>query len=281
LSRRNKIIKQIKTVQSLPVVATQIIKSIQDPDVDLQKLTKLIEHDPGLTSNLLRLANSAYFGMPREVTSVREAAVRLGTNRIFQLVIATAVAPMTKRAIRGYDLPPGELWAHSVAVALGAEKVGKALNIRLPDHAFTSGLLHDIGKVILGTFVEIDAKPIMDLAFAERISFDIAEQMVLGIDHAEAGALLLEEWKLPQAIADIARYHHRPDDTSQSDVVLDVVHITNSLCMLSGIGRGMDGLNYRPSSSIARKYNLKPKITEPIIMQILSGLEDFKSWFNQ
>ena len=281
MSRRNEIIEQIKKVQSLPAAAMQIIRSIQDPEVDLQKLTKLIEHDPGLTTNLLKLANSAYFGMPREVSSVREAAVRLGTNRIFQLVIASAVSPMAKRAVKGYDLPPGDLWTHSIMVAIGAEKTGKALGIKLPDHTFTSGLLHDVGKLVLGTFVDIDVKPIMALAFEERVSFDMAELKVLGIDHAEAGALLLEEWKLPTAIGDIARFHHKPDEASQQNVVLDVVHIANNLCMLSGIGRGMDGLNYRPSKAIVQKYNLKPAITEPIILQMLSGLEEFKTWFGQ
>jgi putative nucleotidyltransferase with HDIG domain len=279
LSHREKIIEQIKAVQNLPAATTQIIRAIQDPDIDLAKLTRLIEIDPGLTTNLLKMANSAYFGMPREVTSVREATVRLGTHRIFQLVIASSVAPMVNRPVKGYDLPPGDLWTHSIAVAIGAEKMGKALGIRLPDHTFTSALLHDIGKVVLGTFVEVDVKPILDLAYNNKISFDIAEQMVLGIDHAEVGALLLEYWKLPGSIVDIARNHHQPDDFGQENVVLEMVHIANNLCMISGIGPGMDGLNYKPSRTIVEKYNIKPKITEPVVVEIFTGLKEFKNWF--
>lgn len=279
MNQKNKIIEQIKTVQNLPAATTQIIRAIQDPNVDLSKLTKLIEMDPGLTTNLLKLANSAYFGMPREVTSVREAAVRLGTNRIFQLVIASSVAPMVKKPIKGYDLPPGDLWTHSIAVAIGAEKMGKALSLRVPDHTFTSGLLHDIGKVVLGTFVEVDVKPIMDLAYNKKVSFDIAEQTILGIDHAEVGAVLLEHWKLPKSIVDIVRYHHRPDEFGSENVVLEMVHLANNLCLIGGIGSGMDGLNYKPSRAIVDKYKIKPKITEPVVLGIILGLEEFKNWF--
>jgi len=281
LSRRNEIIERIRSLQGLPASAVQILNMIQDPDIDIGELTKIIEFDPGLTANLLKLANSAYFGMPRKVNSVREAAIRLGTNRISQLVIASAIAPIASKAVKGYDLPAGDLWTHAVAVAIGTEKMGLALNLKLPDHAFTAGLLHDIGKIIMGTFIEVDASPIMQLAFNEGVSFDAAEREILGIDHAEVGSLLLAAWKLPTDITEIVRYHHIPDEAEHGSQVLEMVHLANNLCLLGGIGSGMDGLNYRPSRIIVEKYNLKPKITEPVVMQIVTGLEGFHSWFNQ
>jgi putative nucleotidyltransferase with HDIG domain len=263
----------------MPSAAAQVIQLVQDPSASIASLRRAIELDPGLTSNVLRLANSAYLGSPRSVRSVRDALVRLGTNRVFQLVIAAAVAPVAQQTVRGYDLPPGALWHHSVAVAVGTTELAAAAGRRPPDHAFTAGLLHDIGKIVLGTFLEVDAAPIMQLAFEEHLSFELAEQRILGIHHAELGARVLEGWHLPPPIVEVVRWHHQPESYPGDTLVVDLVHMADALALVSGIGAGSDGLNYRPSAAVLSRLRVTTAVAEGVVCRMLDGLRELRELF--
>ena len=281
MSRREEILASIESVPSMPAAAIEAIALLQDPDVDVGKLMQTIEYDPGLTSNLLRLANSAYYGGARTISSLRDAIVRLGTKCILQMVVASAASPLIRPALSGYDLPPGELWRHSVAVAVGAEQVAAALGVQTPDQAFTSGLLHDVGKILLGTFMEVDAGPIINLARAEQISFEVAERRVLGIDHAEAGAALLEAWELPETIVRVNRWHHSPEGFAGDPLVVDLVHVADALCLQGAIGAGgADGLHYRPSHEVVERIGLTTLAAETAVCGIMQGLSDLGGLFD-
>ncbi|HCK98673.1 MAG TPA: histidine kinase [Candidatus Marinimicrobia bacterium] len=280
MSRRDEILSKIGSIPAMPTVVVEIRKLLRNPDVNFTELAQIIKYDPGLTTNILHLANSAYFGFSKSVNSVQQGIVRLGTKRIFELAVAAAIAPMAQKAVKGYDLSPGKFWEHSVAVAIGAEQLALDLNIKAPDYTFTAGLLHDIGKIVLGTFIEVDAAPIMTLANQENVSFDEAEKQILGIDHAEVGAILLERWNLPECIVDVDRWHHQPDLYQGDRLVLDLVHVADILSMMSGLGIGNDGLNYHPSSEVAARLNLTTKVTESVLCKIMGKLNELISLFN-
>jgi len=279
MNRRESILSEAGAVPSLPPSAVEAVRLLQSPDVDIDELTSAIELDPTLTSNILRLANSASFGSPRSISSVRQAVVRLGMNTVLRLAVTSAFAPLARRSIKGYDLPPGELLKHSVGVAQGTEKLAAALEIEASGHTFTAGLLHDVGKIVLGTFVEVDAGPIMSLALGEGISFELAEQQVLGIDHAEVGAILLDNWNLPQVVCDVVRWHHSPQQFEGSTDAVDLVHVADNLCLLGGIGSGSGGSNYRACPEVASRLGLTTKVSETVFCQVLSELEELCGLF--
>ena len=279
MSRRDEIIEKIGDVPALPKAAAEVTRLVQDPDVSQNKLAQAIQYDPGLTGNLLKVANSAYFAGPRKISSIKEALTRLGMNRVHQLVIATVAAKVAKQAVAGYDLPPGDLWGHSVAVAVGAEQAAAVLEKRAPDHAFTAGLLHDIGKVVMGTFIKVDVDPLLEAMEKGGLSFEEAEKQVLGIDHAEVGATLLAEWGLPGEITDVVKHHHRPDDFDGDLMALDLVHLADVLSMTSGIGIGIDGLRYKSSVQTAARLALKPRVMEAIVCRTLCEMDDVRKLF--
>lgn len=280
MTERERIIDAIRRVPELPVAAVQVMKLIQDPDAGVAEIMKPIEYDPGLTSNVLRLANSAYFAGPRSISSLREAGVRLGAQRIFQLVLASAVSPVARQPIRTYDIPAGQLFEHLIAVAVGGEELARTLDIKPPIHTFTTGLLHDVGKVVMGTFAAIDAGPIFEHAVNEGISFEKAEADLLGIDHAEVGALLLEDWQLPEEITQAVRWHHEPEQFTGDDTrVVDLVHVAVNLSMQCGIGVGRDGLHYHASPVVIERLRLKPRITEETSAKMLTGLAELRPMF--
>lgn len=274
MSRREQILEKVSAIPSMPTAATRVIGLLQDPEVDINDLMEAIEYDPSLTSNVLKLANSAYFAGPRTIDSLRDAIVLLGMSRVFQLVITSAIIPIARSEVRGYDLPPGKLLEHCIAVAIASEELAGVLDMKPPVNTFTAGLLHDVGKIVLSTFLEIDAGPIIEIAYREGVSFEKAEAAVLGIDHAEVGAALLDIWKLPPGIVEVVRYHHQPQPIDGDTLTVDLVHVADHLCIESGLGAGgVDGLNYAPSPEATARLNLKPTVIETVVCRVLTGME--------
>lgn len=278
MNRREEILGKIPTIKALPTSAAHVVALLQDPDVGIADVMQLVEVDPALTADILRLANSAYFAGPRKISSLRDAGVLLGTKRLMQLVMASAIFPLAQNSLQGYDLPSGQLLQNLVAAAIGAEELAKELGITAPPHTFTAAILHDIGKIVLGTFVEVDTKPIMELAFQEKVSFEVAEQRVLGIDHPEVGAALLESWGIPDEVVQVVRWHHQPENFPGEDTLaLDLIHVADHLSMECGIGVGLDGLNYHTSAAVIERLKLTTTMTERVIARMLAGLSKMQA----
>lgn len=273
MSRRDEILAAIPEIPGLPAAAARVLALLQNPESGIAEVMREVESDPGLTADVLRLANSAYFAGPRSIGSLREAGVLMGLNRLGQLILASAIFPMAKRPIRGYDLPSGTLLRHVVGTAIGAEELAGLLKLRAPSHTFTAALLADIGKIVLGTFIAVDPEPIRRMAMREAVSFEVAERRVLGIDHAEAGAALLAAWNLPASVVSVVRHHHSPDDFEGDRIVVDLVHVADHLAIECGLGAGIDGLNYRPAAGAIARLGLSRRLAERASARIVAELE--------
>lgn len=271
--KKREIISRMKSFPSMSGIAAKVLNLLDDPDAGADQVEQLLKQDPSLTANLLKLTNSAYFGIPSKVGSVRHAIAMLGWKRLSKLVMAACVGAITDRKIPGYDLPPGMLWQHSVAVSVTAEGLMRELKIAESDEIFTAALLHDLGKLILGDFVEKDLEEI-EKAAARGIPFQMAEQEVLGTDHAEIGALMLESWSFPPSLVAAVRWHHDPDSAPETSPMTDIVHVANVLCLMIGIGTGVEGLHYEPSVSATKRLGIKPTQLELIASQTLEWAKE-------
>jgi len=276
---RERILSRLSSLTAIPTASIELVRLLQEPDVPNAKLAGAIEYDPSLTSNLLRLANSAYFGYPRAVSTIRDAIFLLGRNEIFQLVVASVVGRMAHQSVRGYGLAPGELWDHLMAVAVVSKRLGEAIHPKIPSYTFTAGLLHDIGKVVLGTFGEVDPAPILELAEEEQIDVVEAERRILGIDHAEVGAHLLERWNLPAYLAEVVRWHHEPEKDPGQAVVAGLVHVADALCISAEIGVRAAGHVRRLAEAVLGKARLETHVSEGVVAQALAELEGLRDVF--
>jgi len=279
MNKRQEIIASIASVPPLPTASTEVIKLIRDPRVPSGKIAQAIEYDPSLTTNVLRLANSAFFGFPRSVSTVKDALFRLGTNQVFQLVLAATVGKMAQKPVRGYDLSGGDLWDHLIGTAIGSIKIAQALKLEIPPYTFTAALTHDVGKVVLGTFVEVNVDAIRTLAHERKMSFEKAEHRVLGIDHAEVGAFLLERWKLPKYLVEAVRWHHQPEHHPGDPLVANVVHVADVVCLMAGVGAGLDALSYRPSTHVMEQLGLEMELLAKTGYEILNELMETRKLF--
>lgn len=260
------IVSAIKAFPGMPGAAVKLLALIDDPAMRVSQIERILRHDPGLTANVLRLANSAYFGIPSKVGSIRQAVILLGLKRLIQMVIAACVGAIMDKPVPGYDLSPGELWRHSIAVSVAAEGLVKELQIEAAEEIFTAALLHDVGKMVLGQFVKDDFKQIQT-AVSQGISFEMAETIVLGINHADVGARILTSWALPQEIVNAIEFHHAPQSAAQASTMLDIVHVANFISMMIGIGIGKDGLQHQPSGEVTERLGLESYHLESVASQ--------------
>jgi putative nucleotidyltransferase with HDIG domain len=257
----------------MPGAAVKLLALIDDPEINVGQIEEILRRDAGLTANLLKLANSAYFGIPSKVGSVRQAILLLGLKRLIQMVIASCVSAIMDKPVPGYDLPPGQLWRHSIAVTVAAEGLVKELNLEAAEEIFTAALLHDVGKLILGDFVADDL-PKIEKTLSRGVAFEAAENMVLGTNHADIGARILSQWSLPPDIVNAVRWHHDPESADKSDLMLDIVHVANVLCLMIGIGVGRDGLQHQPSSMVVDRLGLATHHLEKVASQTLQWVEE-------
>jgi len=276
--RKREIISKMKSFPSMSGIASKVLKLLDDPGSSAGQVEHLLKQDQSLTANLLKLTNSAYFGIPTKIGSVRHAIAMMGWKKVTKLVMAACVNAITEQEIPGYDLPTGVLWEHSIAVSVTAEGLMRELKIAESDEIFTAALLHDLGKLILGSFVEKEIEEIEEAA-ARGLPFQMAEQEVLGTDHAEIGALILESWSFPPELVSAVRWHHDPDSAPDTNSMTDIVHIANVLCLMIGIGVGVEGLHYEPSVSATKRLGIKPTQLELIASHTLEWKKELTDAF--
>lgn len=224
-----KILSKVDNFPSMPAAGSRLLSLLEEQEVSIGEVEDILRYDPGLTANVLKLANSAYFGIPSRIGSVKQAIILLGTNRLIQLVTASCVGAVMKKTVPGYNIPPGDLWRHSIAVSIAAEALVKDKKNVDSEDFFTPALLHDVGKLILGNFVKEDLTAIEGIT-CKGIPFVIAENMILGTDHTEIGAKILSRWSFPEDVVHAVQYHHDPEAAEISSMKIDVVHLSNLLC---------------------------------------------------
>ena len=253
----SRIMRQVKSFPGMPTTAAKLLPLLREPDSSIARIEDLIKYDPGLTANLLKLTNSAYFGLPSRISSVHQAILLLGRKRLLQLVTTMCMSGLMKKSVPGYDLPQGGLWRHSVAVAVAADRLVQSLKITQADEVFTAALLHDIGKMILGDYVQEDLKSIQEMA-VKGISFEVAEYMVLGTNHADVGARILNSWSMPEELVHAVAWHHDPDQCKENCRLSDLVHVANIAAHSIDGGPNDDDLSVEASLKAIDRLGLRP-----------------------
>lgn len=239
-----RIIERTKSVGTVPTSVAQVFALINDPKAGAADFERVIRPDVGLTANLLRCANSAYYRATREITSVRDAISRMGLRRVFELAATASFAESIPGQLAGYDLDADRFWSHAVSAAVLADRIGREAGFTYPDLAFTAGLLHDIGKLVIANYLSADGAPLA--ASGVRFKTVADENQTLGIDHAVLGEALALSWCLPKDIAGACRWHHSPLDAPTATLrsLSAVVQVADASAHSSLLG--LDGQSDAP-----------------------------------
>jgi putative nucleotidyltransferase with HDIG domain len=206
-----------KNLPTIPVVLSKILQLCGNPDANSRQLVTVIEEDQALTAQMLRLANSAFFGQSRRVATISRALVLLGFATVRNMALSVKVWDALAVGISRSRLEG--VWDHSLACAVAAKDIVGRLRAGDPDEAFTAGLLHDIGRLVLAMRFRDEYWKIVG-GVNESDSVDAIERQAFGVDHSEAGGWMLESWALPPAIVESVRVHHDvPGRLSESRIV--------------------------------------------------------------
>jgi putative nucleotidyltransferase with HDIG domain len=260
------IISGIDTLTPIPPVAAQIMALAEDENSSMFDIADLIIHDPSITASLLRICNSAYFGLSRQIESVRDAITLLGLDQIVELVLLNGTAENFRDEPDGYGLGEGELWHHAVLSAHVAKVLAKNHGLENKKHLiFTAALLKDIGKIIMGRFVAFSYEKINILVHSKGYSFNEAEKEIIGMNHEELGAEIGKKWRFGDKLIYIIRNHHMTDETCRNDPETALVYLADIVCMMIGFGTSVDGLAYRFYSDVLNRMNLTEKDLQNVI----------------
>lgn len=271
------ILRRVGDIPPLPVVATKVLEMANDPDLNVDDLVSVIEKDQGLTAKILRVSNSAFFGLSRRIVTVKEAVVALGLNNIRNQVITLSAQSLMEGGAEGYALEAGGLWEHSLGTALCAEQLVNVLSLKpIGGEVFVGGLLHDIGKSVLSYYVAARFQRILKLVDEQGKAFVEAEAEELGLDHAEIGARVALRWNLPETLVDMIGDHHRPNLASRSATHVCVVHIADAIISMLGIGIGADGLGNRLDARAAAHIEISDRVVHDV-MAYMSDLGDLRA----
>ncbi len=229
-------VRRVNQLAPLPAVAFRVLQLAEDERASAQDLASAIASDQALTAKLLRLANSAYFAAGREITTVRDAVVLLGMSEIRRLVLTTAL--MGRFDGDSGVLSIASFWGHALAVGMVADVMARHTGLATPEEAYTAGILHDIGKLVMAQYAKEHFDATATLATTRGIPMERAEAEVFGFNHAQLGRHLCETWRLPAALAVAIADHHAPPGAS--DGLSYVVAHANDMVRDHGLWCGFD-----------------------------------------
>jgi putative nucleotidyltransferase with HDIG domain len=269
----NEIVRRSQNLPSAPNVALAAMRHATDPQASAQTMARILIQDQALVVRVLKLANSAYFGFHREVSDVSEAVVMLGMRTIRNLALCASTHPWLSRALSGYGLGPQELWAHSLAVAVGSQVVAERSRLANPDTAFTAGILHDLGKTAVSSWIEGKVTAMARLADLQKGSFIDVERRVLGFDHQDVGAHMAKSWNLPKPLISAMQHHHRPFHCEDSTEIVCCVHVGDYLSRAMCIGVGGDSGSYQFKEECIPTLNISYRDMDSIADETLNRFE--------
>ncbi len=272
----NEIEKHIDQFPDMPPFCQNLIAYLNNPDADFKKIANMVKYDPGLTANILKFSNSYYFEAVHKVNSVHAALVRLGTKKVMELVLALSVSSRLLPCLPGYGFMAKDLLKHSIWTAVAAQELADILNMKQVDMIFTVGLMHDLGKLLLDPFIQMERLQFNKIFKNPKASFEQEERSILGLDHAQVGAMILERWQLSPEIVTAVRWHHEPYKADEYQELIYLIHLANMLALSEGIGTGNYGLQYIVSAQAIKILGLKKHHIEYAASRALDKMKEIE-----
>lgn len=261
-------------VNSIPVLTTSVhrlLDVVGHPEHTIEDIRAIVDMDPILTASVLRVVNSASLALREPIVSVGRALSYLGDKMVIGIALGSSANRVYNDPLEGYDADRGDLWRHSLRVAIAARETSRLARQRVaPDLAYTAGLLHDIGKPVVSAFVR-EVKPELLGSIREQHDNNYleSEREATGSDHTEVGTLLAKHWALPEPLCEVVRYHHAPSESREEYRSLCfAVHLADIIAMMSGSGTGCDAMHYPIDPGYGACLDISNSVLEKLMFTV-------------
>ncbi|MBN1676865.1 MAG: HDOD domain-containing protein [Kiritimatiellae bacterium] len=272
--KKEELFKELEGVNNLPTlppIIQRLTQAVQDPNSDAERVAAIIKDDQSMMARILKIVNSAAYGLPERIHSIQQAIATMGFVAVRNVALSTAVFSAHADS-NGFSKK--EFWRHAISTGLGVNVLHKSLRHPLdkpfsPDLLHLAGLLHDIGKVVLQQFFQADFADAIVWAEQKWIPLFRAEFEIFGANHAEVGAWLAQKWKLPEDVVQSIRWHHDPENANVANVeIARLCHTANYICNLKKVGNGGDLIAPAFEIGVWRRLGLTVPDIEGIVASI-------------
>ena len=275
----NEISQSAKDLKPIPQIALKVMRIINEGLYEIQSLTEEIRKDQVISARTLQLCNSVMFASRRKIESLDHALVMLGQHLLLKFVISASLNNFFNQTGMGYSLCKGGIYHHAVGTAVIAEKLAGLTGKVEPSLAYTAGLLHYIGKVVLDQFIN-SGFPLFYRQLNEKgKNFLEVEKQVLGTDHSEVGANLALNWSFPESLVETIRHHHNPEDAQQHNELVHIVYLADLLMSRFHTGLELERLNTDALAARLETIGLSisrfPALVDHIPLKVLESSPEF------
>ncbi len=258
----------------MPQVVIRIQHLITDLNSDTKQLAKVIESDQAIATKVLKMSNSAFYGMSGKISSIHQASLLLGYQSLGEIVTMAGAADLLAGKMPGYGYDSQDLWKHSLSVAFSSKIIAEMKNKDLIFEAHTAGLIHDVGKIILDRHILAKKDPIADYMAQEEKTFLDAEHYFFGFDHADIASEICRSWKIPEKITLAIRCHHQPS-ISNGDELSYILHMADYVATMGGIGYDDDDILYQAEKGAMDFIGLTQEDIGDMMLKVIDAVEQF------
>lgn len=264
-------------VQPIPQIVLKIIRMLQDNTCGMQEIGREIRQDQVISGKVIRLCNSAFFRQKMGIDSIDRALIVLGEKRILKLIVSASMQEYFSKEAGGYSLCKGGLFNHAVGTAIISEKLTNFIPEISGDIAYTAGLLHDIGKVVLDQYMDLTYSLFYRRTQEGGENLINVEHEVFGANHPEIGGRLAVQWSLPESLVEVIRYHHNPEKASINPELSHIVYFADLLMSRFIVGQELERLNTDSLVTRLERIGLKPEQFPDIVESISNELFNLSS----
>ncbi len=238
--RLRRVVDRIQGLPTLPAMLSSINKLMVNPRTSAKEIAQLISSDPAITSKVLRVVNSSFYGFPNRISTVTHAIVILGFNTIRSIVLSTSIFDALRKTQPAHGFDRAAFWRHSIGAGACSRVLARRLGFTALEEFFIAGLLHDVGKIALDSYLPEDFAKVVSRVKEADCTMLEAEEAVLGVSHADIGGWLLQRWSLSQGLVDAVSRHHTPALAGENLKSAAIVHVGDILSRALQIGSGGD-----------------------------------------
>ena len=271
-------LKRVTSISTLPEVTSKIISTVENPSSTAAQLHRIVSHDPALATRILKVVNSAFYGLPGQIGSIERAIVLLGVNAVKNIAVAASIGQLFRGAKLCEGYTAKDLWTHCIAVALAARDLAKQCGQPISEEAFLAGMIHDIGLLISLQLFPEQLREVCEKTKCGGVFAEL-ERQIIGVDHQQLGMGLAEQWKFPRPCQLVAGYHHAPQTLVTDDrLLVSIVHVADTISCKAGMGFTLTAQSQTLDPALLAELKIDPawvkNTTEklPLLMQAATSL---------